>query len=143
RIGFDVGVSRSDSTRQIQRDLLFANRTGRPLLALRRYRLGVSIPASLFGRSKPMSETIVAKKTYLTVWASLLVLLAITVGVSFIHLGWLNPVAAVSIAVIKAVIIILYFMHVRYSPKVVWIFVAAGFFWLAILFSLSLADYFT
>jgi len=90
-----------------------------------------------------MSETIVSKTTYLFVWVSLLILLAITIGVSYVHLGWLNPVAAVSIAVIKAVIIILYFMHVRYSPKLVWIFVAAGFFWLAILFTLSMSDYLT
>jgi len=90
-----------------------------------------------------MSKTIIPKKIYLIVWAALLTLLAVTVGVSYVHLGWFNPVAAVSIAAIKTVIIILYFMHVRYSPKLVWIFVAAGFFWLAILFSLSLADYLT
>jgi len=90
-----------------------------------------------------MSETIIPKKTYLLVWASLLVLLAITVGVSYIHLGWLNPAVAVTIAAIKAVIIILFFMHVRYSPKVLWVFVGAGFFWLGILFALALGDYMT
>ena len=88
-----------------------------------------------------MSETIVPKKTYLLVWASLLVLLAVTVAVSYIHLGWLNPVVAVGIAAIKAVIIILFFMHVRYGPKVLWVFVGAGFFWLGILFALALGDY--
>jgi cytochrome c oxidase subunit 4 len=90
-----------------------------------------------------MSETAVSKSTYLVVWASLLILLAITVGVSYIHLGWFNAAAAVAIAVIKAVIIILYFMHVRYSPKILWIFVGAGFFWLGIMFVLTLGDYFT
>jgi cytochrome c oxidase subunit 4 len=90
-----------------------------------------------------MSETIIPRKTYFTVWASLLILLAITVLVSYIHLGWLNPAVAVAIAGIKALIIILYFMHVKYSPKLVWVFVCAGFFWLGILFVLSLGDYFT
>jgi cytochrome c oxidase subunit 4 len=90
-----------------------------------------------------MSEAVVSKKTYLLVWASLLILLAITVLVSYIHLGWLNAAAAVAIAVIKAVIIILYFMHVRYSPKLVWVFVGAGFFWLGIMFVLTMGDYFT
>ena len=90
-----------------------------------------------------MSETIVSKGTYLIVWVALLVLLGATVGISYIQLGELNAIAAVSIAAIKAIIIILYFMHVRYSPRLVWVFVGAGFFWLAILFALALGDYYT
>jgi cytochrome c oxidase subunit 4 len=90
-----------------------------------------------------MSETIVAKKTYLLVWVSLLALLALTVGVAYIHLGRLNAFASLGIAVAKATIIILYFMHVRYSPRLVWVFVGAGFFWLGIMFVLSLGDYLT
>jgi|SRR5690349_12779344 cytochrome c oxidase subunit IV len=90
-----------------------------------------------------MSETIIPKKTYVLVWGSLLILLAITVVVSYIHLGWFNPAAAVGIAALKAVIIILYFMHVRYSSRVIWVFVGAGFFWLGILFVLAMGDYLT
>jgi len=90
-----------------------------------------------------MSETIVSKTTYLAVWFSLLVLLAVTVSVSYVRLGWINAFAAVSIAVVKATIIIMYFMHVRYSPKLVWVFVCAGFFWLSILFALAFGDYAT
>jgi cytochrome c oxidase subunit 4 len=90
-----------------------------------------------------MSETIVSKTTYLLVWASLLILLAVTVALSYVHLGWLNPVAAVTIAVIKAVIIILYFMHARYGPKLVRVIIASGFFWLIILFALTMGDYLT
>jgi cytochrome c oxidase subunit 4 len=90
-----------------------------------------------------MSETILPKKTYVVVWLSLLILLAVTVGTAYVHLGWFNIAAAVTIAVLKAVIIILYFMHVRYSPKVVWIFVGAGFFWLGIIFVGTLTEYFT
>ena len=90
-----------------------------------------------------MSETVIPKKIYFSVWAALLVLLGITVGVSYIHLGWLNPVAAVAIAGVKAMIIIMYFMHVRYSKRMIWVFVAAGFLWLTIMFTLSFGDYFT
>jgi cytochrome c oxidase subunit 4 len=90
-----------------------------------------------------MSETIISPKTYLLVWALLFILLALTVWAAHIHLGWLNPAVAVAIAVTKAAIIILFFMHVRYSSKVVWVFVGAGFFWLGILFVLALGDYFT
>ena len=90
-----------------------------------------------------MSETIIPKKTYVMVWVSLLMLLALTVGVAYVHLGWFNTAAAVTIAVVKAIIIILYFMHVRYSQKVVWIFVGAGFFWLGIIFVGTLTEYFT
>ena len=90
-----------------------------------------------------MSEHIVAKKTYVFVWMSLLILLGLTVAVSYIRLGWLNAVAAVGIAVTKAVVIIMFFMHVRYNRHLVWIFVCAGFFWLSILFALSFGDYLT
>lgn len=90
-----------------------------------------------------MEETIVPKRTYFTVWAALLLLLAVTVGVSYVHLGWLNIVAAVSIAVTKALVIAMYFMHLRYSARIMWIFAGVGFFWLLILFSLSLGDYMT
>ena len=90
-----------------------------------------------------MSESVVSKKTYVVVWTALLFLLAVTIVVAFFDLGVFNPLAAVSIAAVKAAIIILYFMHVRYSPRLVWVFVGAGFFWLAILFALSFGDYFT
>ena len=90
-----------------------------------------------------MSETIVSKGTYFIVWIALLVLLAATVALSYVHLGELNVIATLAIAAIKAIMIILYFMHVRYGPRLVWVFVGAGFFWLAILFALALGDYYT
>jgi cytochrome c oxidase subunit 4 len=89
-----------------------------------------------------MSETVITPKIYVRVWTGLLVLLAVTVGAAYIHLGRLNPLVALSIAVIKAVIIMLYFMHLRYSSRLVWVFVGAGFVWLGIMFVLSLGDYF-
>jgi cytochrome c oxidase subunit 4 len=90
-----------------------------------------------------MAEHIVEKKTYYAVFAGLMAFLAATIGIAYIHLGKLNVVAAVTIAFIKAWLIILYFMHVRYSSRLLWIFVGAGFFWLAILFALSFADFLT
>jgi len=90
-----------------------------------------------------MSEHIVEKKTYYAVFTGLILLLAATVALAYIHLGKLNIVAALTIAFIKATLIILYFMHVRYSSRLLWIFVGAGFFWLGILFALSFSDFFT
>ena len=90
-----------------------------------------------------MSEHIVAKKTYFGVFAALMALLGATVVIAYIHLGKLNIIVALTIAVIKATLIILYFMHVRYSSRLLWVFVGAGFFWLMILFALSFSDFLT
>ena len=80
---------------------------------------------------------------YLAIFAALLVLLVITVFVAEMEFGrWNFPVAA-GIATVKAALIILFFMHVRYSTTLTWLFALAGFFWLAILFALTLADYMT
>lgn len=83
-------------------------------------------------------------KTYYTVYGLLLALLVLTVVVAEVRL--LSDVGffvAVVIATIKALLIILFFMHVRYSKPLIWVVAGAGFFWLAILFSLTLGDYFT
>jgi cytochrome c oxidase subunit 4 len=90
-----------------------------------------------------MSEHIVPRKVYFSVFAVLMVLLAVTVGVAYIHLGELNVIAAMTIAVTKAVLVILYFMHVRYSSRLSWVWVGAGFFWLIIMFALTFSDYLT
>ena len=90
-----------------------------------------------------MTEHIVPKKTYILVWMSLLILLAVTVAVSYIPLGWMNAAVVVGIAVTKAVIIIMFFMHVRYGARLIWVLAGAGFFWLCILFALTLSDYLT
>jgi cytochrome c oxidase subunit IV len=82
-------------------------------------------------------------RTYITVWAGLLILLGLTVGAAYIPLGPFNTITAISIAVTKAVIIGLYFMHLRYSPRLMWVFAGAGFFWLMILFALAMGDYAT
>jgi len=86
---------------------------------------------------------IVPKKTYYRVALALLVLFILTIAVAFVHLGPFNVYIAVTIAVIKATLVVLYFMHVRYHTRLTWIFASAGFLWLIILFALTLADYAT
>jgi cytochrome c oxidase subunit 4 len=76
-----------------------------------------------------------------TVWAALLLLLALTVGASFLHVGRFNVVLAIGIAAAKAALISLYFMNLRSSAKLIWLVVAASVLWLAILFTLTAADY--
>lgn len=90
-----------------------------------------------------MSEHIVSKKIYFLIFSALMVLTVLTVFVATLDLGRFNAIVALSIAVLKAMLVVLYFMHVRYSSKLTWAFVGAGFFWLAILFALTLSDYFS
>src|SRR5262245_22488952 len=90
-----------------------------------------------------MSEHIVSTKSYLIVYATLMVLLGVTVGAAAIDLGPLNFPISMAIALVKGVLIVLIFMHVRYSEPLVRIFAAAAFVWLAILITFSLGDYFS
>jgi cytochrome c oxidase subunit 4 len=83
------------------------------------------------------------KKIYFAVWGALMILLFATWGVAEFNLGNWNIVAAMSIAVIKMLLVILFFMHVRCSSRLTWVFVAAGFFWLLIMFALTMSDYLT
>jgi cytochrome c oxidase subunit 4 len=80
-------------------------------------------------------------KLYWRVWAGLLVLLFLTWGAATLHLGRWNIVVALTIAVVKMLLVVLFFMHVRYSPKLTAVFVAAGFFWLFLMMTLTMADY--
>jgi len=88
-----------------------------------------------------MSVHVVPVKTYALILAILLSLTMITVRVAFMDLGVLNNIAALTIAVIKMVLVILYFMHLRHSSRLTWLVVAAGFVWLGILISLTMNDY--
>jgi cytochrome c oxidase subunit IV len=90
-----------------------------------------------------MSEHIVSRKIYYAIFATLMVMTAVTVAVAFVDLGRFNAFVALSIAVFKAMLVVLYFMHVRYSSRLTWVFVASGFFWLGIMIALTLSDYLT
>ena len=90
-----------------------------------------------------MPAEIIQPRTYLKVFASLLVLLALTVGANFLPLGPFSVAVALGISAVKTMLIILFFMEVRYSPPIVWLFAAAGFVWLMLLLIFSLSDYAT
>ncbi|MGZ4812653.1 MAG: cytochrome C oxidase subunit IV family protein [Terriglobales bacterium] len=89
-----------------------------------------------------MSEHVIPRKTYIWVWVALMALMMLTAGLSRINLGEWSTVVALVIAAIKALLVVLFFMHVRYEDqKMAWVFVLAGFFWLAILLTLTMTDY--
>ncbi len=90
-----------------------------------------------------MSEHIVSVKGYVAVFAALMVLTVVTVLASRVELGLLNTVVALAIAVFKATLVILYFMHVRYSTRLTQVTVVAGFLWLIIMIGLTFSDYLT
>ena len=88
-----------------------------------------------------MSGHVAPKSMYYAVFAALIVGTALTVAVAFIDLGAMNNVLMLGIAMTKAMLVILFFMHVRWSTRLTWVVVASGFFWLLILFSLTMSDY--
>lgn len=91
-----------------------------------------------------MSEHIVSVRVYVTIFLALLVGTALTVLAAFYDFPWrFNTIVAMTIATAKATVVVLYFMHVRYSPRLVWVILASALFWMAILFSLTLSDYWT
>ena len=90
-----------------------------------------------------MSQHTIPIRTNLIIFAALLALLLLTIGAAYLDLGRFNFALAMAIATAKAVLILLYFMHVRYSSKLTWAFSSAAFLWLGILLVLSLNDYFT
>lgn len=91
-----------------------------------------------------MSEHIVSSKMYYAIWIILLVLTVVTAGVATIDLGPFNTIVALVIASCKALIVVLFFMHVKYtSEKMTKVVIVAAVFWLLLLLALSMADYTT
>ena len=92
-----------------------------------------------------MSEHVSPMKTYVIVWIALMALMALTVYLSTVPMGHAaNTVVALIIASIKAVLVLLFFMHLKYeSYKLSGVVFGAGLFWLLILFGLNLTDYLT
>jgi cytochrome c oxidase subunit 4 len=90
-----------------------------------------------------MSGHVVPVRLYVTIFLVLLVLTGVTTGVAFKDLGAYNTVVALVIAVTKMLLVVLFFMHVRYGSNLTKVVVLAGFFWLAILLTFTLSDYFT
>jgi cytochrome c oxidase subunit 4 len=84
---------------------------------------------------------IVGPKTYAIIFVTLLTFTGITVAAAFVNLGILNPIVALAIASTKAVIVILFFMHVFYQSKLIKMTVGAGFFTFLALIIMTLSDY--
>ena len=90
-----------------------------------------------------MSEHIVSVRVYITIFLVLLVGTALTVAAAFydFKVPYMNMIVALTIATIKATFVVLYFMHVRYSSRLIWVIVAAALFWMGIMFALTFIDY--
>ena len=81
------------------------------------------------------------KSLYIFVFLALIVGTVLTVAVAAVDLGALNNVVMLAVACAKALLVVLFFMHVRWSTRLTWVVAASGFFWLLILFSITMADY--
>src|SRR5688500_20294092 len=88
-----------------------------------------------------MSGHVSPLRTYYAIFASLMVLTAITVGVAFINLGPFNFPVAISIAILKATLVVLFFMHAKYSSRLPTLVIGGAFFFLLCLFGLTMSDY--
>jgi cytochrome c oxidase subunit 4 len=90
-----------------------------------------------------MSGHVAPKSMYVGVWLALIVGTLLTLGAAEVDLGALNNVVMLAIACAKASLVVLFFMHVRWSSRLTWVVAASGFFWLLILFGLTMQDYLT
>jgi cytochrome c oxidase subunit 4 len=88
-----------------------------------------------------MSGHVAPKSLYYLVFLALMIGTGLTVLVARFDLGPLNNIVMLSVACAKALLVILFFMHVRWSSRLTWVIAGSGFFWLLILFSITMADY--
>ena len=86
---------------------------------------------------------IVPTRIYYAIFGLLILCTYLTVQAAYLDLGVFNTVVALGIAAFKATIVVLYFMHVRYSPRLTWLVVIGGLFWLGILLAFTMSDYLT
>jgi cytochrome c oxidase subunit 4 len=89
------------------------------------------------------TEHAVSRRAYYVVFLVLLACTYLTWQVAYFDLGPLNTLAALGIAIFKATIVVLFFMHARTSPKLTWLVITAGLFWFLILMALTASDYLT
>jgi cytochrome c oxidase subunit 4 len=90
-----------------------------------------------------MPAHVIPTRVYYTIFAILMVCTGLTVWIAFLDLGPLNTIAALGIAVFKAALVVLFFMHVKYSTKLTWAVVLGSIFWFGILITLTMSDYLT
>jgi len=87
-----------------------------------------------------MTHVPMSKLDYIKIYAALLGLLALTVGAAFIHLGSLNMVITLGIAITKALLVVVFFMHARFSEKLTWLYATLGVLWSLLLIGGVLMD---
>jgi len=88
-----------------------------------------------------VAEHIVSPKIYVMIFLSLIAGTGLTVWAAFQNFGPFNIVIALAIASFKATLVVLYFMHARYSPRRTHLVIVSSVFWLAIMLVLTLSDY--
>jgi len=89
-----------------------------------------------------MSEHTISSKTYYGIWILLLILTGLTAWIATVDLGPLNTIVAIAIATVKATVVVLFFMHVKYaSEKMTKVVIVSAIFWMMLLLLLSLTDY--
>lgn len=88
-----------------------------------------------------MSEHIASPKLYVGIFLALMVCTAATVWAAYVNLGPLNIIIALAIASFKATLVVLFFMHAKYSPRRTQLVIFCATFWLAIMLALTLTDY--
>ena len=87
---------------------------------------------------------VIPRRVYYSVYAILLGLVLLTWGLSYLHLSHpLSVSVALTIAIVKALLVVLFFMHVRYSSWLTWVFVGAGIAWMGHILILTMSDYLT
>jgi cytochrome c oxidase subunit IV len=90
-----------------------------------------------------MSGHVAPTSLYYTIFGALMVGTVLTVVVAFFDLGFLNNIVMLTIAVTKAMLVVLYFMHVRWSSRLTWLVAGSGFYFMLILFVFTMMDYLT
>jgi cytochrome c oxidase subunit 4 len=90
-----------------------------------------------------MQDHIVPKRTYFAIFISLLALTGLTTGMAYVDLGQWNTIVALIIACCKATLVVLFFMHLRWSPRTMRVVLLSAILWLAILISLTTTDFFS
>ena len=90
-----------------------------------------------------MSAHVAPRSLYYVIFLALMVGTVLTVVVAKFDLGPLNNIVMLTVACAKALLVILYFMHVRWSSRLTWVVAASGFFWLLIMFGITMSDYMT
>jgi len=89
------------------------------------------------------TDHVIPTRIYYVIFGILMLCTYLTVQIAFFDLGTLNTIAALVIAVLKATLVVLFFMHVKYGTRLTWAVVLGSVFWLGILLTLTMSDYLT